>query len=353
MPATERARVLEQQGYSAAWQATRAELARGSATQRAIAATGEFRLAADGRVEVTGTAWQSLIQDGTVPAVPKQTTQLARLEFAGPPPIITGEPISTGIIIVGSILASIFRGLFGGGINAETAAALNGLRGALATVSDTLTRAAWQIARGVGRVLSALSAIWVRVIAPILRRVLELTERLARIVDRVLRKYFEVIERIRKVVLEWYDRFARPILLVIQRIRQVLAVLKFFRVPFARQLDDYLARIEATVIGVIQEALARINILGRWVNVILTGRLLIQDPVLINSLHEYSGSVVHLLANAMQRPLTPGELLALRQAPAPEPAGVAAARVESRMRFGRDWAMEARVGGILARAGRG
>lgn len=299
-PAPLLAQMQADQGYNAAWLAARSQLASGTATERAIAETGEFRLIGGGQVQVTGIVWQSLLPATGTPAVaPPRAAHVIRPEFVAPAPIITGEPISTGIIIGIQVLAALF-GIFGGGVSDSVKTALEGLRGAIATVSSTLTRGLWQAARGLGRVLAALSHAWVRVIAPMLRRLLDLTARFGHLVNRVLRSYFHVLEKIRKIYLDFYERYARRVLLVIQRTRQVLAVLKVFRVPFARQIDERLAGIESRIIGTLQLVLARINILGGWVNTILTGGLLIQQPIFSNSLYAYQGDVVNLVLNGLE-----------------------------------------------------
>ena len=299
LPDPVRAQIVAEQGYNAAWLQARAELAGGSATERAIAETGEFRLVGGGQVQVTGIVWQSLLPGSATligaPSTPRPQ-QSGRPEFIAPVP--TGEPISTGIIMVIAALGALW-GLFGGGVSSAVKSALEGLRGVISTVSNTLTRALWQAMRGLGRVLGALSHMWVRVIAPMLRRLLELTARFGHLVNQVLRKYFEVIEKIRKIYLDFYQRYARQVLVAIQRTRQVLAVLKVFRVPFARQIDEKLAGIEARIIGTLQLVLARINVLGGWVNTILTGGLLIQNPIWGNSLFAYQGDTINLVWNAL------------------------------------------------------
>jgi len=165
--------------------------------------------------------------------------------------------------------------------------ALEGLRDGLAATADALMRAVSALARFAGRILGALHALYVRVIAPLLGRVKALIERVYRIVDRVLRPVLLAIRRLQEEIRRMYDAYFRPIVLVIERLRRALYILRLLRVKFAEDLDRKLVELQRRIMEPLYIALERIGYLDRWINVILDSRLLIQEPVWMRSVIDY------------------------------------------------------------------
>jgi hypothetical protein len=352
------ATVWSEQGSIAATNAALLQLRQGNAQQQAIAATGEFVVSSSGQIIVTGTTWWAIAQPGPpAPGVtpgapggsyipPKAPTpaplagpsspapspssgwgsyapDFAKVKpgsgiqplFVGPAPIPIPEPITFTIVaIVTTVLAGLFR-LFGGGVNAATRAALDQLRGALSASADSLMRFAHAIVRGLGRLLQAVSMIYVRLIAPLLRRVLELSFRFARFLDKTLKPLIALIRKYRQLILDYYEKYARPVLLAIQRIRQVLNFLKLFHLKWADKLDAYLKDLEARIIAPMQYFLQVTGVLIGWINLILDAGHRIQEPILINSLVEYGGSLSAIAIAPHFRELTPAERAALLPPP--------------------------------------
>ena len=221
-------------------------------------------------------------------------------------PPVTGEPVSTVLLTVAAAIGSLFR-IFGGGVAANVKRALEGIRGALATVAEGLKRALWQMARALGKVLSAVHQAWIRVIRPMLERLQRQMARLGRLLDRVLRPYLEFMAKVREQIMLIYQRYFYPVLVMIQQMRQMLALLKMLHVPGMKQLDARLARLEAKVMAPITELLKRTNTLPGWFNTILTASYALQYPVFANTMAAHEGELVRRFYAAQSKDVTPAE----------------------------------------------
>jgi hypothetical protein len=372
------AEVFRINGSVSATAAARNKLSQGSPLERAIAATGEFVVAPDGTIIITGNNWQGIagvftgtytpsapLSSGggptspplaTTPAAPtsrpRGATRTAQEAFLAPAAgggvagaggrvggTLTprlADPVGIPFlikVIVTTALGALFRGIFGG-ISGAVKTALESLRGAITTGVDANMRFAWRIGNGLASVLSGLHAVWVRVIAPILRRVLELTGRIHEIIDKVLRPALRVIDRIRQMVLDIYEKYVRPVLVIIQMIRQVLAILKLFHVRWAEKLDAYLVELEARIMRPLQEVLQRTAWLAGWINTILNSRYLIQEPIFVNTMAEHADKMSALVFHAHHRPLTDTERALLRPVIGPPPASTLKRDLDQYLRSG-------------------
>ncbi len=218
-------------------------------------------------------------------------------------PISTGEPISTAVLTILSAIASIFTG----GMAALTKNAINQLRDAISWVADNLSRVAGRIARWVDSAMRGLAYVWRNIIRPVLLHIQQIFDRVRRLIDRVLKPYLDFMERIRRQILMIYNLYFRPIIQLIESLRKMLAILRLAHIKFADKLDAQLARLEAKISWPVQEALRRTSVTGRWINVLLTAKMLLQQPILVNSLVAYDGAWINHFYNAQSKPLTPAE----------------------------------------------
>lgn len=191
-------------------------------------------------------------------------------------------------IAVGSIIAGLFSIFGGGGVNKETKRALEGLRDSQIKMGDSLMRFTWGGFFGFGWLLRAFHNVWVRIIIPMLDKVGKFVRWADRLFDRVIRPYLKIIKKIREHVLRIYEAYVRPVLDAIQKVRQVLAVFRIAGFKWAIALDDALAKVQGKIAQAVALVFAQLSELARWQNVLLTWRLILQQPIFVNSMHAYA-----------------------------------------------------------------
>lgn len=231
-------------------------------------------------------------------------------------PIPSPDPVSIAITVASAVL-TVF-GLFRGGGLKDVMRGLNGLRGELSRIADSLMRFAWRIARTLGRVLQALHTLWVRILEPALAHIARIAARVNQIVDRILRPYLEALRRIREAIDLLYNVIFRPILAPLETLRKILAIGRILRIGAARRLDDRIVRLEGKILEPIRALYAKVNEVGGWLNVLTDARAVLQRAVLLNSLYAYQGAVVDLLYNAQTPDPDPEGVERLRRAATPD-----------------------------------
>lgn len=215
------------------------------------------------------------------------------LEFT---PIVTGEPISTGVLTVIAAVASLFGGLFSGGVSESVKRALEGLRAALTETADRLLRFAWLIANTLGRALQAFLKVWVRIIRPMLDALGKVIREVMRIYEQYARPVLRAIRRIRQEILYWYERVVRPILQAIQVIRTAIYIFRVAGFKWAEEVDAKLVRLQAAIMRPLWYVLDRLNIVSAWINVIMNVDGYLRGNVLFNSIDLVAGRLARLLA---------------------------------------------------------
>ena len=211
-------------------------------------------------------------------------------------PIVTGEPISTGVLTVISFVAGLFGGLFSGGVSAAMKRALEGLRTVITETADRLLRFSWLIANVLGRALQAFVKLWVRIIRPMLDALGKVIREVLRIYEKYARPVLRAIRRIRQEILYWYERVVRPILQALQVIRTVIYIFRVAGFKWAEEVDQKIVRLQAAIMKPLWYALEKLNIVSAWVNVILNVDGILRANVLFNSIDQIAGRLGRLLA---------------------------------------------------------
>lgn len=249
-------------------------------------------------------------------------------------PIVTGEPVTTAILTgVVAAIGTLWR-IFGGGVSGAVKSALEGLRGAIATVGDTLMRFGHVIARALGKVLNSLHTIWVRVIWPLLRQVPRIMGRLRRLIERDLPRLLRIIERIRERVLEIYERWMRPLLVTIQRLRRMILILRLLHIHWGDKLDAQLARLQERVMYPVRVLLEHLAIVEGWINAVVTAEQLVQETIFHNSLWNYQGSLIRAWYAGMSQPGGAAALLLAEAQQSDVPAMQSRAEMQQYLRTG-------------------
>lgn len=204
--------------------------------------------------------------------------------MAGPPRRLL-EPVSTtwGIKVIVTAILSLFGSLFGRGVDKKTAAALETLRRAQVDMGDGMTAIAEHLSRAIGKVFRGLEGVFARIVVPVWTYLKRIADRLTKVIDRVLKNWNTAIDNIRRRVLAIYDKYFRPVLDVIQKIRRITAALRILGVKWAGRLDARLLKLEGKIISPILAVLKRLDEHSEFLNVLLTARGYLQTPVLLAS----------------------------------------------------------------------
>ena len=203
------------------------------------------------------------------------------------PTCIETTPIPPVIVIPGNV---------GGDLaTAEDVGALaSDLAGAVTDIKTALT----SILRAIAGVLSTLALLWHTIVQGILSAIKKLAAIIKTIEDKVLKPILDAQRRMRQAILDIYNRFVRPWIVFIQRIRRIIAILHLFHIHVLDGLDRQLAKIEGKLLAPIYRLLYRTNTLGNWISFILTADLLIHRGLLLGSAKKNSGGVFNLVTAA-------------------------------------------------------
>jgi hypothetical protein len=200
-----------------------------------------------------------------------------------------GGPVGTVIGVVVGVLGALFGGLFGGG-NANKA--IGQLRDSLVSVSNALTQGLAAIARTVGHVLKLLGGFFSNILTPLVSILKKLLEWWRELYDKVLKPIITTVEKIRREIIHIYEHYVRPFIVVLDKVRRILAILKLFHVKFAEKLDRKIVELEGYILEPLRFALKYLNVVGQWLNILVTVNLVIQRAVWHRSIHKYKNAMV-------------------------------------------------------------
>ena len=126
-----------------------------------------------------------------------------------------------------------------------------------------------------------------------------------------LQKVFGPILHWLKLARQWYDwafnRFIKPVLILIQRIRQFLQIFRLLGFKWAARLDARLAQIENKIIQAYELIRQNLNRLTSWVQLIVDPTFLLRRNPLFGALIRSVPELRNLLLASVSRPLTPEE----------------------------------------------
>lgn len=218
-------------------------------------------------------------------------------------PIVTGEPITTGIATAIGVIASIF----GGGGDSALQSVVDGLQVGFITLSNVLSTTITLLSNIAKGILDVLKKIWQNILKALIDLLNKILGALAVIINNVLKPILQLIDHIRKQILGIYARFFLPVIAMLQKIRKVVALLALLHVPGMKQLDQKLARIQGKVFGVIQALLSRVNDHSGLLNILMSARLVLQHDVLVRSMYETQGAWINQWWNAQEAGRDPAD----------------------------------------------
>jgi hypothetical protein len=208
-------------------------------------------------------------------------------------PVEGESPSPVGIV---TAVISLLANLFGLGASSEPVAMqhdLDTLGQNESSFMDQITKFATKLARTLGKLLTALQAVWTWLQAHVLALLKAIKKRLDWIEKNILKPYQDMMRRIRAQIMWIYKTFFRPIIQFIQSIRRVLSIFKLLGFKWAKKLDARLARLEGRIMAPILALLRHTNITGSWINYLVTLDGTLQRVVFVRSLWAYQGDVVN------------------------------------------------------------
>jgi hypothetical protein len=249
-----------------------------------------------------------------------------------PPPVTV--VINENGLTLGTV-ASLIKGALGAAAaaiasaaDAVVAAAISGIQKALTALGNALQQVFGELARLAGLILKFLQGLLLDIVHGLVAAVAKIGALLQDVIHNVIMPALQALQKLRNYLIGLYERFFRPLLIFLQRIRQVLAILKAFHIGFASKLDAAIADIQAKISAPLFYLLRYTNAIANYLNLILTFNYLLQKPLFLNSLNAYKGSAIGLQLNAMNPVPDPAALAALQASGAtPTPTQSAAATV--------------------------
>lgn len=186
-----------------------------------------------------------------------------------------------------------------GAVDLLVLTALKGIQHALTALGNELISVFAQLSRLAGLILKFLQGLLLNLIHGIVAALHALGRMLKDVFQNVLVPALQALQRLRNYLIKIYERFLRPLLIVLQDVRKVLAILKAFHIGFAEKLDRVLADVQSKISTPLLYLLRYTNAIANYINLILDARLFIQKPLFLASLNAYKGSTINLLINSM------------------------------------------------------
>jgi hypothetical protein len=146
--------------------------------------------------------------------------------------------------------------------------------------------------RGLRGALAIFKVIWDKVFKRGLLKILELYSKLRGALARVFGPLLRNLRRIR----DWLDKVYYPRLLkiinMIQRVRQMLSILRIFNVAWAKRLDERLLRLETKIAEPYLRLRDAINTISTYLNLLVDPSLILRANPLIAGIIGALGQLV-------------------------------------------------------------
>lgn len=207
-------------------------------------------------------------------------------------------PVGIIVGVLGGILGGLLGGLFGGPDLSKITDAVNNLSSSMVKMGNALMKFSWAVAQAVGAVFNLIKFLWGNVLGPLLKTIRGIVNQVDRVLKRVLQPIMDAMKAQRAALLDLYNRFLRPIILAIEKVRRLIHFLQLLHIHIFDGLDRTLGRIEGKLLAPIYRLLYRTNTLGNWISYILNARAFIYRGLLLGSMNENRGGAFSLLAGA-------------------------------------------------------
>jgi hypothetical protein len=191
---------------------------------------------------------------------------------------------------------------------------LEGVKGALAALGGAVRWIIGQLKSFIvsagamfAKVWRSLEGFWKNVIRKELLALHDQFIRLRNWLRYIFKPLIDFLDKVRDKIKEIWDKHFKPILDAIDTARRVLAILAKLHIPFAAQLEGYLAKTEQWIIDRYNQLNADLNKVRDTINGILTLDGFLQRFLLLRSIERDVFYVWRALVNSGTRSLTGAE----------------------------------------------
>lgn len=126
-------------------------------------------------------------------------------------------------------------------------------------------------------------------------------DHLRRWINLIQRYVFGPIERMRRQIMQVYDTFFRPVLRVIENLRQIVRMIGIFDKQLAAKLDGALLSLEGKLMAPITSALKRLNQISSEIRATVTALGFLDRGMLVESLRRDASIIWSVLTNPKGR----------------------------------------------------
>lgn len=156
------------------------------------------------------------------------------------------------------------------------------------------------------------SHVWEMFFKGVFLKLFHALQSLSQWLEAHLRPVIQFLRRVQAYIDRIYKLYVRPFLLMIQHIRQFLAILRALHIKFAEQLDRVLGTIQRDVNGVFLQIRGTLNLMIDLLNILSDPTMLLRKPTIILSLRRIIPALIRQLTG-----LPPGMFFASRSVNAP------------------------------------
>lgn len=155
---------------------------------------------------------------------------------------------------------------------------------AIVTLWNFVTSALKVIGQFFQTIGAFLNHLWQNFFKQLLTHPIQFLRTLQQWLERHLRPILNFLRRIRALQDAYFRHYLKPLLDMLQHVRQFLQLLRLLHVQFAAQLDNYIAGLEARLATTFATLRAAVNNAIDVVNLLADPTLLIRKPVLLLSI---------------------------------------------------------------------
>jgi hypothetical protein len=133
-------------------------------------------------------------------------------------------------------------------------------------------------------IVQLMQRIWDFIVKRLLAGILDALRAAAQWLEARLQPIIDFLTRLRALLQRLFNTYVRPVLIVLQRIRQFVHLLALLHVHIAQRLDAFLAKLQGKIIQGFYTVTAAINTLTQILLALEDPEYLIKHPVLLLSI---------------------------------------------------------------------